>query len=205
MTGILSMSSNIAKGIFFSEEVVFNNGLKIFSKPCCQHMYYHPGLLFHLQSIGRVDLAWFLRAPGFWNGKWALALTYCSDQIRSVTQSCPTLCDPMNRSTPGLHVHHQLPEVTQTHVHRVSGDALGTSPGTRWELCDPWVLALSSRNSGCADRKQINTNDLETFAQRQWGFHRSKTYASTVSGLGSPIQVLCVCTSLLAFLAGSRQ
>ena len=44
-----------------------------------------------------------------------------SDQIRSVPQSSPTLCDPMNRSTPGLPVHHQLPEFTQTHVHRVSG------------------------------------------------------------------------------------
>ena len=42
-----------------------------------------------------------------------------SDQIRSVTQSCPTLCDPMNCSTPGLPVHYQLPEFTQTHVHRV--------------------------------------------------------------------------------------
>ena len=41
-------------------------------------------------------------------------------QIRSVAQSCPTLCDPMNRSTPGLPVHYQLPEFTQTHVHRVS-------------------------------------------------------------------------------------
>ena len=40
-----------------------------------------------------------------------------SDQIRSVAQSCPTLCDPMNRSMPGLPVHHQLPEFTQTHVH----------------------------------------------------------------------------------------
>ena len=37
----------------------------------------------------------------------------------SVTQSCPTLCDPMNCSTPGLPVHHQLPEFTQTHVHQV--------------------------------------------------------------------------------------
>ena len=43
-----------------------------------------------------------------------------SDQIRSVAQSCPTLCDPMNHSMPGLPVHHQLPEFTQTHVHRVS-------------------------------------------------------------------------------------
>ena len=49
-----------------------------------------------------------------------------SDQIRSVAQSCPTLCDPMNRSTPGLPVHHQLPEFTQTHFHRVS-DAIQPS------------------------------------------------------------------------------
>ena len=48
------------------------------------------------------------------------------DQIRSVAQSCPTLCDPMNRSTPGLPVHHQLPEFPQTHVHRVS-DAIQPS------------------------------------------------------------------------------
>ena len=44
-----------------------------------------------------------------------------SDQIRSVAQSCPTLCDPMNRSTPGLPVHHQLPEFTQTHVLSLHG------------------------------------------------------------------------------------
>ena len=49
-----------------------------------------------------------------------------SDQIRSVAQSCPTLWDPMNRSTPGLPVHHQLPEFTETHVHRVS-DAIQPS------------------------------------------------------------------------------
>ena len=41
-------------------------------------------------------------------------------------QSCPTLCDPMNRSMPGLPVHHHLPEFTQTHVHRV-GDAIQPS------------------------------------------------------------------------------
>ena len=49
-----------------------------------------------------------------------------SDQIRSVAQSCPTLCDPMNRSTPGLPVHHQLLEFTETHVHGVS-DAIQPS------------------------------------------------------------------------------
>ena len=46
-----------------------------------------------------------------------------SVQFSSVTQSCPTLCDPMNHSMPGLPVHHQLPESTQTHAHRV-GDAI---------------------------------------------------------------------------------
>ena len=47
-------------------------------------------------------------------------------QFSSVAQSCPTLCDPMNRSTLGLPVHHQLSEPAQTHVHRVS-DAIQTS------------------------------------------------------------------------------
>ena len=46
--------------------------------------------------------------------------------ISSVAQSCPTLCDPMNCSTPGLPVHYQLPESTQTHVHWVS-DAIQPS------------------------------------------------------------------------------
>ena len=49
-----------------------------------------------------------------------------SVQFSSVAQSCPTLCDPTNRSTPGLPVHHHLPEFTQTHVHRV-GDAIQPS------------------------------------------------------------------------------
>ena len=49
-----------------------------------------------------------------------------SVQFSSVAQSCPTLCGPMNRSTPGLPVHHQLPQFTQTHVHRVS-DAIQPS------------------------------------------------------------------------------
>ena len=50
----------------------------------------------------------------------------CSVQFSSVTQSCPTLCDTMNRSTPGLPVHHKHPEFTQTHIHRVS-DAIQPS------------------------------------------------------------------------------
>ena len=48
-------------------------------------------------------------------------------QFSSVSQLCPTLCNPMNRSTPGLPVHHHLPEFTQIHVHGVS-DAIQPSP-----------------------------------------------------------------------------
>ena len=46
--------------------------------------------------------------------------------VSSIAQSCLTLCDPMNRSTPSLPVHHQLPESIQTHVHRV-GNAIQPS------------------------------------------------------------------------------
>ena len=55
----------------------------------------------------------------------ALKIQFSSVQFISITQSCPTLCDPMNRSMPGLPVHHQL-QFTQTHVHRVS-DAIQPS------------------------------------------------------------------------------
>ena len=55
-----------------------------------------------------------------------LCLHFSSVQLSSVAQSCLTLCDTMNCSTPGLPVHHQLPEFTQTHVRRV-GDAIQPS------------------------------------------------------------------------------
>ena len=58
--------------------------------------------------------------PGFLKQNVERCEWFSSVQFSSVAQSCPTLCDPMNRSTPGLPVHHQLPEFTQTHVHRVS-------------------------------------------------------------------------------------
>ena len=53
-------------------------------------------------------------------------LDFTTVRLSSVSQSCLTLCDPMNCSMPGLPVHHQLPEFTQTHVHRV-GDAIQPS------------------------------------------------------------------------------
>ena len=58
-------------------------------------------------------------------------LFYISVQFSSVAQSCPTLCDPMNRSTPSLPVHHQLLEFTQIHMHR-----LHWSPVAYWAPTD---------------------------------------------------------------------
>ena len=59
--------------------------------------------------------------PIYWNS---------SVQFSSVAQSSPTLCDPMNRSTPSLPVHHHLPEFTQTHVHRVSDSIQPSHPSS---------------------------------------------------------------------------
>ena len=76
-------------------------------------------------------LCWFqVCSIGTWKlFAYFIFLTACISlfsSVSSVAQSCPTLCDPMNRSVPGLPVHHQLPEFTQTHVHRVS-DAIQPS------------------------------------------------------------------------------
>ena len=62
---------------------------------------------------------------------------FSSVQFSSVTQSCPTLCDPMDCSTPGFPVHHQFPEITQTHVHWVM------MPSNHFILCRPLLLPPS--------------------------------------------------------------
>ena len=90
-----------------------------------------------LNFLARNQMIWFkswvqnLRSICRWSliispVKWGYELYLSSVQFTSVAQSCLTLCDPMNCSTPGLPVHHQLPEFTQTHVHRVS-DAIQPS------------------------------------------------------------------------------
>ena len=94
--------------------------------------------------MGRDSLTWKRKAEGWreilnWNGEKLRKQVYIewpqcrifninaySVQFSSVAQSFPTLCDPMNRSTPGLPVHHQLLELTQTYVHWV-GDAIQPS------------------------------------------------------------------------------
>ena len=64
-----------------------------------------------------------------------------SVQFSSVTQSCPTICDPMNGTTPGLPVHHQLPEFTQTRVHR---ETRYYPPPTSHPISSLWISPSTS-------------------------------------------------------------
>ena len=90
------------------------------------------GLIFsskwYILSIHSLKSLWFL-GNAFWITAIVTSSTpllwFPSVQFSSV-QLCPTLCDPMNHSTPGHPVHHKLPEFTQTHIHRV-GDAIQPS------------------------------------------------------------------------------
>ena len=94
-------------------------------------------------------------------------------QFSSVVQSCPTLCDPMNRSTPGLPVHHQLPEFTQTPVHRVS-DAIQPSH------------LLSSPSPTAPNPSQYQSSNESTLRMRQpksWSFSFSIITSKEIPGL----------------------
>ena len=89
-------------------------------------------------------------------------------QFSSVTQSCLTLCDPMNHSTPGLPVHHQLPELTQTQVHRV-GDSI--QPSHPLLSPSPPVLNLSQHQG------------LQIRWPKYWSFSFSISPSNEYSGL----------------------
>ena len=103
---------------------------------------------------------------------------YCRDtssvQFSSVPQSCPTLCDPMNRSTPGLPAHHQLPESTQTHVHRV-GDAIQPS----YPLSSPSAPAFNfSQHQGLSNESVVRIR-----WPKYWSFSFSISPSNEYSGL----------------------
>ena len=79
-----------------------------------------------------------------------------SRTFSSVAQLCPTLCNPMNRSTPGLPVHHQLLEFTQTHVHQV-GDAIQPSHPLSCAGVQPqWIQGIQSGDQETIDKLSVN-------------------------------------------------
>ena len=93
---------------------------------------------------------------------------YDTSQFGSVAQSCLTLCDPMNRSMPGLPVHHQLSEFTQTHVHWFSDAIQPSHP-----LSSPSPLTFSGwycpnpQPQGCSGKNSAQKSSLG-----RWSFHR---------------------------------
>ena len=95
-------------------------------------------------------------------------------QFSSVAQSCPTLCDPMNHSTPGLPVHHQLPEFTQTHVHRVSDTIQPSRP------LSPLLLLPSIPPS---IRVFSNESTFRMRWPKYWSFSLSISPSNEYSGL----------------------
>ena len=131
-------------------------------------------------------------ASRVWKQSEQMALI-SSVQFSSVTQSCPTLCDPMNHSMPG--VHHQLPESTQIHVHRV-GDAIQPS----YPLSSPsppapnpsqhqglfqWVSSSSSSQrigvSASSSVLPMNTQDWSPLGWTGWIFLQSKGFSRVFS------------------------
>ena len=97
-----------------------------------------------------------------------------SVQFSLVTQSCLTLCDPMNCSTPGLPVHHQLPEFTQTHVHQV-GDAILPSHPLRMSTLS--TLRMSGQSIGVSVLASFlpkNTQDQSPLEWTGWISLQSK-------------------------------
>ena len=96
-------------------------------------------------------------------------------QFISVTQSCPTLCDPMNHSTPGLPVHHQLPEFTQTRVHRVSDAIQPSHP-----LSSP---SPPAPNPSTSIRVFSNESTLRMRWPKYWSFSFSISHSNEHPGL----------------------
>ena len=101
---------------------------------------------------------------------------YFYPQFSSVAQSCPTLCDPMDCSMPGLPVHRQLPEFTQTHVHRVS-DAiqpshplLSPSPAafnlSQHQGLFKWVFAAGGQSIGVSASASVLPMTIQGWSYR---------------------------------------
>ena len=100
--------------------------------------------------------------------------TLSSVQFSSVAQSCPTLCGPTNHSTPGLPVHHQLPEFTQTHVHRVS-DAI--------QPCHPLLSPSPPAPNPSQHQSFSNESTLCMRWPKYWSFSFSITPSKEIPGV----------------------
>ena len=101
-------------------------------------------------------------------------MKFSSVQFSSVAQSCSAFCDPMNCSTPGLPVHHQLPEFTQTHIHRVS-DAIQPSQSS--------VVPFSSCPQSLPASESFPMSQLCMRWPKYWSFSFSIIPSKEIPGL----------------------
>ena len=120
----------------------------------------------------------YLMFPALAGGFFTTTATWESPVIHSVqfsslAHSCPTLCDPMNRSTPGLPVHHQLPEFTQTHIHRVSDAIQPSHP-----LSSPSPAPNPSQHQSLS-----NESTLRMTWPKSWSFSFSIIPSKEIPGL----------------------
>ena len=112
-------------------------------------------------------------------------------QFSSVAQSCPILCNPMDCTMPGFPVHHQLPEPTQTHVHRV-GDAIQPS------------YPLSSPSPPAFNLSQLRVFSNESVLHSRWPKYWSLSFSISPSNEYSvwfPLYLLCFGATVFLFLS----
>ena len=118
------LKESLYERISLKRKSVFSSGICSNSDVPSHHsLHWHPSKEM-LKENGYIPRHGWVPSLFTWN--YHNIVNWVSVQFSSAAQSCPTLCDPMNCSTPGLPVHHHLPEFTQTHVHRIS-DAIQTS------------------------------------------------------------------------------
>ena len=123
----------------------------------------------------------------------------------SSVQSCPTLCDPMNRSTPGLPVHHQLLEFTQTHVHRV-GDPIQPSH-LLWSPSPPapnpsqhqGLFAWGGQNTGVSASAWVLPKNTQDWSPLGWTVGSPCTPGDSQESSPTP-QFKSINSSALSFL-----
>ena len=120
---------------------------------------------------------------------------YISVQFILVAQSCPTLCNPTNRSMPGLPVHHRLPEFTQTHVHRV-GDAIQPSH----PLSSPFLLPPIPPSIRVISNESIPRMRWSKYWSFSFSFSPSNEHPGLISFIMDWLELLAVQGTLKSLL-----
>ena len=149
-----------------------------------------PNIFIYVLDTHLLSLIWELKSYAS-----PMAYKIHSAQFSSVTQSCPTSCDPMDCSTPGFPVHHQLPELTQTHVHWVS-DAIQPS----YPLSSPSPPTFNHSQHQGLFKWVSSSNQVAKILEFQLQFSPSKEYSGLISFRMDWLDLLAVQGTLKSLL-----